>query len=107
MTLDLPPRLRGGFYSASYINHHAAPLRLFSSTTGLPRASLGAPARTQASHLSSKACTSGVLAQFRSPRFCTTDSVRSSSCKVYQDSLGRFTRRMKKIAVLPVACFLP
>ena len=49
---------------------------------GFPSLSLGAPARTQLSHSSSKALTSGVRGQFRIPRFCCTVSSRSSSSRV-------------------------
>lgn len=61
---------------------HATITSLPTSMTGFPLPSLGAPARTQRIHSSSKAWTSGVLGQFRSPRFCRTSSFFSSSSSV-------------------------
>ena len=67
-----------GFNSFIY----AIPFLSWTGTTGFPRSSLGAPARTQLSHRSSKAWTSGVRGQLRNPRFCRTVSFFSSSSKV-------------------------
>lgn len=61
---------------------HATITSLPTSITGFPLPSLGAPARTQRIHSFSKAWTSGVLGQFRSPRFCRTSSFFSSSSSV-------------------------